>query len=188
MSFEFVPQSIPEVLLIKGRRFGDDRGFFTESFRANLFEGKIPDLLQHNHSRSSQGVLRGLHYQLNPAALGKLVRCARGKILDVAVDIRKGSPTYGKYVAAELDDTETQMLWVPEGFAHGFYTMSDVADVIYMQSGYWAAEYERSLRWNDPQVGIEWPTNGHEPQLSGKDAIAPLLADIETNFDYTSKV
>ncbi len=183
MGFEFIPQEIPEVVLVKADRFGDERGFFTEDYRAEPFKAAgIPELIQHNHSRSARGVLRGLHYQLTAAPLGKLVRCARGKILDVAVDVRKGSPTYGKYVAAELDDSATTMLWVPPGFAHGFATLSEVADVIYKQSGYWSPEHERSLRWDDPTVGIDWSLEN--PQLSGKDAVAPLLADIETDFVY----
>lgn len=183
MPFEFIPQAIPEVLLVKGHRFGDDRGFFAETFRAEEFASAgIPPLVQHNHSRSRRGVLRGLHFQLEPKPLGKLVRCARGAILDVAVDVRRGSPTFGQHVAAELDDETNAMLWVPRGFAHGFLTLSEIADVIYLQSGYWAPDHERSLRWNDPTVGISWPTE--DVQLSPKDAAAPLLADIETNFVY----
>lgn len=181
MSFTFTPQAIPAVQLVEGRRFGDHRGFFSETFRAESFEqGGLPQLVQHNHSRSQKGVLRGLHFQLRPAPLGKLVRCARGAILDVAVDVRRGSSTYGQHVAVELTEEVNAMLWVPEGFAHGFLTLSDVADVIYMQSGYWSPDHERSLRWNDPTVGIPWPTQ--DVQLSDKDAVAPLLGDIETNF------
>jgi dTDP-4-dehydrorhamnose 3,5-epimerase len=184
MSFDFQPRDIPEVLLVKGRRFGDARGFFSETFRAEAFAaGGLPPLVQHNHSRSQRGVLRGLHYQLEPCPLGKLVRCARGAIFDVAVDVRRGSPTYGRWVAEELTDEENAMLWVPPGFAHGFLTLSEVADVIYMQSGYWSPDHERSLRWDDPEVAIDWPfTDG--VQLSGKDAAAPRLADIDTNFKY----
>lgn len=184
MSFDFIPQSIPEVILVKGPRFGDQRGFFSETFRAEAFEQVgVPPLVQHNHSRSPKGVLRGLHYQLEPKALGKMVRCARGAILDVAVDIRKGSPHYGKYVTAELSDQENTMLWVPPGFAHGFLVLSEIADCMYMQTGYWSPEHERSLRWDDPTVGIPWPTR--ETQLSDKDAKAPLLDAIETNFSYS---
>lgn len=183
MSFEFIPQTIPEVVLVKGKRFGDHRGFFSETFRAEDFaKGGLPELVQHNHSRSEKGVLRGLHYQLLPQPLGKLVRCARGAILDVAVDVRKGSPTYGGYVSAELSDERNAMLWVPPGFAHGFLTLSEIADVIYMQSGYWSPDHERGLRWNDPTVGIHWPST--DVKLSAKDEAAPLLADVETNFVY----
>lgn len=183
MPFEFIPQSIPDVLLVRGSRFGDHRGFFSETFRVEDFEAHgIPTFVQHNHSRSERGVLRGLHYQLLPAPLGKLVRAARGSILDVAVDVRAGSPTYGKHVAAELNDHANEMLWVPPGFAHGLLVLSEVADVVYMQSGYWSPEHERSLRWDDPTVGIEWPIR--DVKISDKDGSAPLLADIETNFDY----
>ncbi|MEL6184085.1 MAG: dTDP-4-dehydrorhamnose 3,5-epimerase [Myxococcota bacterium] len=185
MPFEFIPQAVPEVLLIKGTRFGDHRGFFSETYRAQDFEAQgIPPLVQHNHSRSERGVLRGLHYQLLPAPLGKLVRAARGSILDVAVDVRTGSPTYGQHVAAALDDTGNEMLWVPPGFAHGFLVTSEIADVVYMQSGYWSPDHERSLRWDDPSVGIEWPIR--DVKISEKDAAAPLLPDIETNFNYES--
>lgn len=178
MGFQETPQSIPDVLLIEAPRFGDERGFFTEVFRESEFrELGIPPLVQHNHSRSQRGVLRGLHYQLPPAAVGKLVRCARGAILDVAVDLRKGSATFGQHVAVELTDQSTQMLWVPEGFAHGFLTLSDVADVIYKQTGYWSPEHERGVRWDDPTLAIQWPIP--DPTVSKKDAEAPLLGDVE---------
>lgn len=178
MGFRDTPQSVPDVLLIEADRFGDDRGFFSEVFRQSYFdELGIPPLVQHNHSRSQKGVLRGLHYQLPPAAIGKLVRCARGAILDVAVDLRKGSATFGQHVAVELTDEATKMLWVPEGFAHGFLTLSDVADVIYMQSGYWSPEHERSVRWDDPTLAVPWPESS--PTLSKKDAEAPRLEDAE---------
>jgi len=178
MAFRDTPQSVPDVLLIEADRFGDERGFFTEIFRKSDFdELGIPPLVQHNHSRSQRGVLRGLHYQLPPAAMGKLVRCARGRILDVAVDLRKGAATFGQHVAVELNDTESKMLWVPEGFAHGFLTLSEVADVIYKQSGYWSPDHERGIRWNDPTLAIPWPEPN--PILSKKDVDAPLLADAE---------
>lgn len=178
MGFRGTPQSVPDVLLLEADRFGDERGFFSEVFRQSDFdELGMPPFVQHNHSRSQKGVLRGLHYQLPPAAIGKLVRCARGAILDVAVDLRKGSATFGQHVAVELDDTATKMLWVPEGFAHGFLTLSEVADVIYMQSGYWSAEHERSVRWDDPSLAIPWPEPN--PRLSNKDARAPRLEEAE---------
>ena len=184
MAFEFIPQSIPDVLLVVGPRFGDHRGFFSETYRLEEFQkAGLPPMMQHNHSRSPRGVLRGLHYQLEPRALGKLVRCARGSILDVAVDVRKNSPTFGRYVAVELNEESNSMLWVPPGFAHGFLSLSEVADCIYMQTGYWSPEHERSLRWDDPTVGIPWPTR--DVQLSKKDAEAPLIAEIETNFSYS---
>ncbi len=185
MGFSIEPArpDMPEVLLVEGKRFGDERGFFSETFRADEFTSAgIPPLVQHNHSRSARGVLRGLHFQLIPHPLGKLVRCARGRILDVAVDVRLKSPRFGAHVAVELSDDDNRMLWVPPGFAHGFLTLSEVADVIYLQSDYWAPEFERSLRWDDPDVNIPWPSR--DVQLSTKDAAAPLLSDIESNFPY----
>lgn len=184
MSFSFKDTEIPEVKVLEGPRFGDHRGFFCETFRAESFEALgLPPAVQQNHSRSEKWVLRGLHYQLQPAELGKLVRCARGSILDVAVDVRKGSPTFGKHVFIELDDTQNRMAWVPAGFAHGFLTLSDVADVIYMQTGYWSPEHERSLHYADPQVAIPWPEGPYK--VSDKDAKAPTLDAIETNFIYS---
>jgi len=178
MGFTETPQSVPDVSLLEGPRFGDSRGFFGEVFRASDFdELGIPPLVQHNHSRSTKGVLRGLHYQLPPAALGKLVRCARGAILDVAVDLRRGSATFGQHVAVELNDEANTMLWIPEGFAHGFLTLSDVADVIYMQSGYWSPDHERAIRWDDPTLAIPWPETN--PALSAKDVAAPRLEAAE---------
>lgn len=183
MPFEFVAQSIPEVKLVRAARFGDERGFFSETFRAQDFEAAgIPPLVQHNHSRSERGVLRGLHFQLRPRGLGKLVRCVRGRILDVAVDIRSGSPTFGEHVSVELTDHDSHMMWVPEGFAHGFATLSEVADVIYLQTDYWSPEHERSLRYN--AVPIDWQMTHQEIKLSKKDREAPGLAEIETNFSY----
>lgn len=174
MSFRAEPQVIPDVLVIDGDRFGDDRGFFTEDFRAEDFSAMgLPPFVQMNHSRSARGVLRGLHYQLPPAALGKLVRCIRGEILDVAVDLRKGSATFGQHVAVELDDRATRFLWVPAGFAHGFLTLSEVADVFYKQTAVWSPEHERSVRWNDPALDIPWPDM--DVSLSVKDREAPSL-------------
>jgi dTDP-4-dehydrorhamnose 3,5-epimerase len=181
--FRFVPQHIPEVLLVEHKRFGDARGFFTETFRAGDFaEAGLPAFVQENHSRSARGVLRGLHYQLDPAAIGKLVRCLRGRIFDVAVDIRTGSPTYGQWAGAELTEDSSTMLWVPVGFAHGFCALTDTADVAYKQTGYWSPDHERSIRWNDPAIGINWPIDN--PTLSPKDAAAPLLAQASNTFTY----
>ncbi|MGF1509077.1 MAG: dTDP-4-dehydrorhamnose 3,5-epimerase [Myxococcota bacterium] len=174
MSFTTTSTTIPDVFIIEGRRFGDDRGFFTEDYREEAFRGMgLPPFVQINHSRSTKDVLRGLHYQLPPAAMGKLVRCVVGRILDVAVDIRKGSATFGQHVAVELGESETRFLWVPAGFAHGFLTLSDRADVMYKQSHYWSPDHERSIRWNDEALAIPWPTSS--PVLSGKDAAAPSL-------------
>ena len=171
--------ALPEVKLLTPRVFGDDRGFFLESFNANVFaEAGLPmEWRQDNHSRSAKGVLRGLHYQLiNPQ--GKLVRVTRGRVFDVAVDMRRSSPNFGKWAGAELSDTNFQMLYVPPGFAHGFLVLSDVADFCYKCTTLWDQPSDRSLRWNDPAIGIDWPLDV-EPQLAGKDAVAPLLADAE---------
>ena len=173
------PLALPEVKLLTPRVFGDDRGFFLESFQAQVFaEAGLPvDWRQDNHSRSSAGVLRGLHYQLrNPQ--GKLVRVARGRVFDVAVDVRRSSPTFGQWAGAELSDRNHQMLYVPPGFAHGFLVLSDVADFCYKCTTLWDQQSDRSLRWNDPAIGIDWPLTA-APQLAGKDAAAPLLADAE---------
>ncbi len=177
-------------LLLIPQTFGDDRGFFYESwnqrrFHADLIAAGTPtaevDALQFrqdNHSRSNRGVLRGLHFQLPPEPQGKLVRCSVGAIFDVAVDLRLGSPSFGQWVAAELDAQNHHQLWVPVGFAHGFLTLSDVAEVQYKASGFWNRSCERSLRWDDPTIAIEWPlerASVETPSLAEKDAVAPLL-------------
>ena len=176
-------------LLITPQIFGDDRGFFFESWNQQSFaaaleaDGQpIPSFVQDNHSRSSRGVLRGLHYQLQPHPQGKLVRCVLGEIFDVAVDIRHGSPTFGHWVGARLSAENHQQLWVPVGFAHGFLTLSEHAEVLYKASGYWSKSCERSLRWNDPDLAIAWPLDrlaGVAPLLADKDAAAPTLAEAE---------
>ena len=179
----FVPQRIPDVVLIEHQRFADARGFFAETFRADqLARAGLPPFVQENHSRSAKGVLRGLHYQNPPHALGKLVRCARGRVFDVAVDIRKGSPTYGRWVAVELDEEVPAMLWVPAGFAHGFCALTDGAEILYKQTDYYAPEVDRGIRWNDPAIGVAWPLA--QPVLSAKDAVAPLLAEADNRFEY----
>ena len=186
MPFEFIKTSIPEVILIKPRVFGDERGFFMETYKKSDFEkaGIDTDFVQDNHSKSVKGVLRGLHYQLEPKAQGKLVRCIRGKIFDVAVDIRRGSPTFGKWIGVELSEENKLMLWIPKGFAHGFLTLSEEAEIVYKVSGgEYSPEHDRNIRWNDPDIGIEWPLGG-EPILSEKDKIAPLLKDADVNFVY----
>ena len=177
-------------LLLIPQTFGDDRGFFYESwnqrrFHADLIAAGTPtaevDALQFrqdNHSRSNRGVLRGLHFQLLPEPQGKLVRCSVGAIFDVAVDLRLGSPSFGQWVAAELDAQNHHQLWVPVGFAHGFLTLSDVAEVQYKASGFWNRSCERSLRWDDPTIAIDWPlerASVETPSLAEKDAVAPLL-------------
>ena len=189
MPFEFVKTSIPGVILVKPRVFGDERGFFMETYKKSDFEkaGIDTDFVQDNHSKSVRGVLRGLHYQLEPKAQGKLVRCIRGKIFDVAVDIRRGSPTFGKWIGVELSEENKLMLWIPEGFAHGFLTLSEEAEIVYKVSGAeYSPEHDRNIRWNDPDIGIRWPLEG-EPILSEKDRIAPLLKDAEVNFVYEER-
>ena len=177
-------------LLITPRVFGDDRGFFFESWNQRAFaaaleaDGQpVADFVQDNHSRSSCGVLRGLHYQLPPHPQGKLVRCVLGEILDVAVDIRRGSASFGQWVGARLSAANHQQLWVPAGFAHGFLTLSEHAEVLYKTTDFWSRDCERAIRWDDPQVAIAWPQGQAAPApatplLSDKDAVAPLLADL----------
>jgi dTDP-4-dehydrorhamnose 3,5-epimerase len=170
-------------LLITPQLFADDRGFFYESWNQRRFDDAVGEPIafsQDNHSRSSRGVLRGLHYQLLPEPQGKLVRCPLGRILDVVVDLRRSSPTFGQWVAAELSAGNHRQLWVPVGFAHGFLTLSDHAEVLYKASGYWSKACERSLRWNDQEVGIIWPLHQlgiPEPLLAPKDAAAPTFAE-----------
>jgi len=170
-------------LLITPQVFGDARGFFYESWNQRRFDeavGAATSFFQDNHSRSSRGVLRGLHYQLEPEPQGKLVRCPVGAIFDVAVDLRRGSPTFGQWVGAELSADNHRQLWVPVGFAHGFLTLSDHAEVLYKASGFCSKTCERSLRWNDPEVGITWPLDrlaGVAPLLADKDAAAPTFAE-----------
>jgi dTDP-4-dehydrorhamnose 3,5-epimerase len=170
-------------LLITPQLFGDNRGFFFESWNQRRFDEAVGEPItfsQDNHSRSSRGVLRGLHYQLQPEPQGKLVRCSAGTIFDVAVDLRRSSPTFGQWVGAELSATNHRQLWVPVGFAHGFLTLSEAAEVLYKASGYWSKACERSLRWNDPHLAIAWPLEqlaGLEPLLAAKDAAAPTLAE-----------
>jgi len=165
--------SIPEVAIIEPTVFGDDRGFFFESFnqaRFNKVLGTEVAFVQDNHSRSVRGVLRGLHYQLEQAQ-GKLIRVASGEIFDVAVDIRRGSPTFGKWVSAVLSGESKKQMWVPQGFAHGFLVLSEVADVLYKTTDYYDSKAERSIAWNDPTIGISWPLEG-QPVLSAKDIAA----------------
>ncbi len=170
-------------LLLTPRVFGDERGFFFESWNQQAFNAAAGDtaFVQDNHSRSSRGVLRGLHYQLPPHPQGKLVRCVLGGIFDVAVDIRRSSPTFGQWVGAVLSADNKQQLWVPAGFAHGFLTLSEQAEVLYKTTDFWSRECQRAIRWDDPQLAIAWPLEalaGAEPQLSEKDAVAPLLAEL----------
>ena len=184
MPFTFKPYGgLDGLLLIEGASFPDERGFFFESFRADEWaKAGLPPLLQDNLSRSKKGVVRGMHYQVPPKAIGKLVRCARGRILDAVVDLRRKSPTYGKSAAIELDDAGNRMFWVPPGFAHGFCALSDIADVSYKVTDYWTKGVDRGLRWNDPALGIKWPVSVNEAVVTAKDAALPLLADAENPF------
>ena len=174
------PLTIPDVILFEPRVFGDQRGFFFESFNQARFEAAIGQqvtFVQDNHSRSVQNVLRGLHYQIKQPQ-GKLVRVITGEVFDVAVDIRKSSPTFGKWVGVTLSAENKLQIWVPEGFAHGFVVLSEWAEFLYKTTDYYAPEHERVIRWDDPQLAIDWPI-AIQPQLSGKDAVAPLFKDAE---------
>lgn len=175
-----IPTSIPEVLILEPKVFGDSRGFFLESFNARAFRdacGLDVSFVQDNHSRSAQGVLRGLHYQLLQPQ-GKLVRVVRGRVFDVAVDVRRSSPTFGRWEGTELSEDNHRQLWVPAGFAHGFVVLSELADFLYKTTDYYAPQHERCIAWNDPAIGIDWPFQG-EPLLSAKDREGKLLADAE---------
>ncbi len=172
--------AIPEVVLIEPKVFGDDRGFFFESFNQARFEeaiGRPVQFVQDNHSRSTQHVLRGLHYQIQQPQ-GKLVRVVQGEVFDVAVDLRKSSPTFGQWVGEVLSADNKRQLWVPEGFAHGFVVLSQTAEFLYKTTDYYAPQFERSLIWNDPHIGIDWP-NGIAPLLSAKDQAAVTLKQAE---------
>jgi dTDP-4-dehydrorhamnose 3,5-epimerase len=179
------PQSIPEVLLITPQRFGDSRGFFSETWSARRYaEAGIPGpFVQDNHSLSaSPGTIRGLHCQIAPNVQGKLVRCVRGAIWDVAVDVRQGSPTFGRHAAAVLSAENWAQLWVPGGFLHGFCTLEPDTEVIYKVTGDYDRGAERGVVWNDPDLALPWPLNGNEPQLSDKDQVLPLLRDCPAWF------
>jgi dTDP-4-dehydrorhamnose 3,5-epimerase len=183
MNLKAIPTSLPEVLILEPKVFGDDRGFFFESFNARAFDeatGLNRTFVQDNHSRSARNVLRGLHYQIQRPQ-GKLVRVVSGAVFDVAVDMRRSSPNFGKWVGVELSAENKRQLWVPEGFAHGFVVTSESAEFLNKTTDYWFPEHERSLLWNDPEIGITWPLNG-TPILAAKDAAAATLAAADT-FD-----
>jgi dTDP-4-dehydrorhamnose 3,5-epimerase len=176
---QFTPTNLPEVLLIEPKVFGDARGFFMESWNRKIFQslGLDLDFVQDNHSRSGKGVLRGLHYQLQQPQ-GKLVRVTSGAVYDVAVDLRRSSPNFGKWTGHELSAENKHMLWVPPGFGHGFLVLSEYADFLYKTTEYYAPEHERCVLWNDPDIAIPWPLAG-EPALSAKDKVGSLLTDAE---------
>ena len=184
MPYTVTPTAIPDVLVLEPKVFGDARGFFFESYNARDFAqatGLSVDFVQDNHSKSAQGVLRGLHYQIQHAQ-GKLVRVVQGEVFDVAVDLRKGSPTFGRWVGERLSADNHKLVWIPPGFAHGFVVTSESAEFLYKTTDYWYPEHERSLRWNDPVIGIDWPIEG-QPLLAAKDAAAALLRDAEVFAD-----
>jgi dTDP-4-dehydrorhamnose 3,5-epimerase len=184
MPFTFKHLEIPEIILIEPENFKDARGFFMETYKYSDFApmGIKEHLVQDNYSRSMRGVLRGLHYQKNPHAQGKLVQCMQGRIFDVAADIRKGSPTFRKWIGIELSGENNLMLYIPPGFAHGFVTLSESADVVYKCTAEYSPEYDRGIIWNDPEINIQWPVE--EPVLSDKDSRHPLLKNADNNFKY----
>ncbi len=180
MSYKVTPTAIPDLLILEPKVFGDSRGFFFESFNAKNFAqatGLNVSFAQDNHSRSSKGVLRGLHYQVQQTQ-GKLVHVTQGAVFDVAVDIRKSSPTFGRWVGCELSDSNHRQLWIPPGFAHGFMVLSESADFLYKTTDYYAPAHERCIAWNDPNIGINWP-EGITPLLSAKDQQGLALAEVE---------
>ena len=180
MAFEFKRLAIPDVILVEPKVFNDERGFFLEGYKKSEFfaNGIDVEFNQDNHSKSTKGVLRGLHYQLPPKAQAKLVRCIQGEIFDVAVDIRKNSSTYGKWVGEKLSAENKKMLFIPEGFAHGFVVLSETAELLYKASNEYSKEHDRGVLWNDPEISVAWGID-FEPILSDKDKHQPLLKDIE---------
>jgi dTDP-4-dehydrorhamnose 3,5-epimerase len=176
------PTALPGVLVLEPPVFADERGFFFESYNRRAFDeavGQRVEFVQDNHSQSRRGVLRGLHYQLQPHAQGKLVRVVRGSAFDVAVDIRRGSATFGRWVGVTLDAASHRLLWIPPGFAHGFLAIEDETQFLYKTTAFYARESERTIAWNDPALRIDWPDLGLAPLLAAKDAAAPLLADAD---------
>ncbi len=182
----FLKTEIPGIIIIEPKVFGDSRGFFMESFHKTRFaeNGITEEFVQDNVSRSSKGTLRGLHYQLNPFAQGKMVRVSVGEVYDVAVDIRKGSPTFGKYVGEILSEENRKMMYVPTGFAHGFIVLSDVAEFTYKCTNFYAPQSEKSILWNDPEIGINWPVQPDLDKISAKDKAGVLLKDAEINYSF----
>ncbi|MBF0329333.1 MAG: dTDP-4-dehydrorhamnose 3,5-epimerase [Nitrospirae bacterium] len=183
MPFSFKKLELQDVILIEPKVIGDDRGFFIETYKQTDFAaaGIEECFVQDNLSRSAKGVLRGLHYQKNPKSQGKLIRCPKGSIFDVAVDIRKGSPTYAKWVGVELSEENKRMLYVPKGFAHGFIVLSDYADLFYKCTDEYSPEHDAGIIWSDPTINISWPFEA--PLLSPKDTRLPLLVDADNNFE-----
>jgi dTDP-4-dehydrorhamnose 3,5-epimerase len=184
---KFIPTELPGVVIVEPAVFGDDRGWFYESFNEPKFHAGLQSLglpasrpfVQDNHSKSAAGVLRGLHYQVPPRAQGKLVRVVKGRVWDVAVDIRQGTDTFGRWVGVELSEANRRQLWIPEGFAHGFLSLEDGTEFLYKTTDVYAKDCERAIRWDDPQLGIAWPLEGRAPSLAAKDAAAPDLASAQ---------
>ena len=187
MPFNFQRLEIPEVILIEPTVFNDERGFFMETYKYTDFAkfGMKGEIVQENHSKSKKNVLRGLHYQKLPKAQSKLVRCVSGEIFDVAVDIRKGSPTYRKWIGIILSENNKREVYIPRGFAHGFCVLSDFAEVVYKTDNEYSPEYERGVIWNDPTINIQWPFRN--PIISPKDLNLPLLDRADNNFVYVSE-
>lgn len=187
MPFRFEPLDPPDVVLVEAKAYSDERGYFQESYKRSEFlaHGIPESFSQDNHSRSVQGVLRGLHYQAPPRAQGKLVWVSRGEVFDVAVDLRKGSPTYKRWVGVALSAENHRMLYIPVGFAHGFYVLSEEADVVYKTTDEYAPECERGIIWNDPELGIRWPMG--RPILSPRDASLPTLKEANSPFIHREK-
>jgi dTDP-4-dehydrorhamnose 3,5-epimerase len=180
MPYNVTPTAIPDVLLLEPKVFGDDRGYFFESYNARSFQeatGLDVEFVQDNHSMSEKGVLRGLHYQIQHPQ-GKLLRVVHGSVFDVAVDLRKSSPTFGRWVGALLSADNRRQMWIPPGFAHGYLALSDTAEVLYKTTDYWYPEHERTLLWKDPTLKIEWPIDG-EPRLAPKDVEGKLFGEVE---------
>ncbi|MDB5649796.1 MAG: rfbC [Hyphomicrobiales bacterium] len=185
INVQFENLAIQGLAKVTPARIGDARGYFSETFRDDLFRAHVGNFtfVQHNQSLSGPvGTVRGLHFQLQPAGQGKLIRCLRGAILDVAVDLRRSSPTYGKHVALELRAESGSQLWIPEGFAHGFCTLEPDTEVAYLVTAYYSPEHDRGLRWNDPALGIDWPVNENTALLSPKDTRQPFLSELDTTF------
>ena len=182
-----IPTSLPGLVILEPSVFPDERGFFTETYRrqwhADLAIPTEEEFIQDNHSRSTRGVVRGMHFHIGPG-VAKLVRCSRGRIVDVNVDLRQGSPTYGQWEAVELDDEGMRELYVPVGFAHGFCVLSDVADVLYKQTAYYDPAVERGIAWDDPEIGIEWPLPLDELIVSERDRQAPKLAEVAAELPF----
>jgi dTDP-4-dehydrorhamnose 3,5-epimerase len=184
VAFSFKKLAIPDIVLISPDVYKDERGFFLESYKKSVFKnnGIVIDFVQTNHSKSQKNVLRGLHYQLNPMAQAKLIRVVSGEIFDVAVDLRKGSPYYGKWIGEALSPENKNLLYIPEGFAHGFCTLSELAEVIYYCSNEYAPDFDRGIVFNDPEIGIDWPIKN--PILSEKDLKLSKFDEAEKNFEY----